>query len=51
MIREVGEKLGRLPVSNTKRILRGKERPRASMPEKCCGRKGLENVCWTSQRP
>ena len=51
MIREVGEKLGRLPVSKTKRILRWKERPRASMPEKCCGRKGLENVCWTSQRP
>ena len=47
MIREVGEKLGRLPVSRTKRVLRGKERPRASVPQKRGGRKGLENVCWT----
>ena len=51
MIREVGGKLRRLPVSRTKRVLREKERPRASVPQKCCGRKGLENVCWTSQHP
>lgn len=46
MIREVGEKLGRHPVSRTERVLRGKGRPRASVPQKCHGKKGLENAYW-----